>query len=240
MAKTKRSRSRLISGKGTNKALLLGGGLLGLYLITRPIASGDTGAGGSGGTGIPAWVPFAVPGPGSSETKKETTIFREFTKEFVANPIEQIVTGVARGVTDIPKDIAEASEERTSEEVFRGETKKDVSTFLAPRGTRFTNVTYPEFIEQQPLVFRAAATTGNLITGQGAAKYGAYVAEETKKGQAIAGVDPEAFAQRFASKPAWQQTLIGLGQAATVPFGGGGAAGWGAQIRSKWPQWGLG
>lgn len=232
---------------GTDKGLLIGGAALGLYLITRPSAAGIVPSvpGGMtnifGGTGEQG--PQGPPGQSILQTVTET--------------ITKTVAGTAVGVAEapgaiifgLPKKIVETSEEQVSQQVFGGQTKKGVSAFMAtaPPGSVFKEpVTYTQFMEAQPIAFRAAATGGNILTGTYAAQYGSYVAEETKKGQAMAGIPAGQFEQRFAELPTkargpigtWGgQALVGLGQALTVPFGGGGAAGWGAAIATKWPQW---
>lgn len=230
-------RKKGVAGTGikSDTALLVGGGLLGLYLITRP------GKGGGDGQG-----PVGPSGPGGEPGK---SILQGWT-DAVTKSIAGTVIGVAEVpgaiVFGLPKKIVETSEEQTSQQIFGGEKRTGVSAFMAtePAGSVFTQpITYSQFMEQQPIVFRAAATTGNILTGQVASQYGAYVAEETKKGQAIAGRPPGEFAERFAAYPktvadrpgaGWMgQSLIGLGQALTVPFGGGGAAGWGAAV-SNW------
>lgn len=244
MAKKKGSRSskKGISGQ---TALLAGGGLLGLYLITRPGAA----------AAVPTINIFGQPGepgaPGAPGVPGQS-ILQTWTNE-ITKTVAETTVGVLEVpgafVTGFPKKIVEVSEEQVSKQVFGGATKKDVSAFMAtaPPGSVFAQpVTYTQFMEAQPIAFRAAAAAGNILTGTGAAQYGAYVAEETKKGQAAAGIPAGQFEQRYAAMPTkvrgpigtWGgQALVGLGQALTVPFGGGGAAGWGAAIATKWPQW---
>ncbi len=237
----------IVGGIKPTTALLAGGGLLGLYLITRPAAAG---AGPSEGINIfgqagqagEAGAPGAPGVPGQSILQTITETITKTAAETTVGVLE--VPGAI--VFGIPKKIVETSEEQVSQQVFGGATKKDVSAFMAtaPPGSVFVQpITYAQFMAEQPIAFRAAATTGNILTGTYAAQYGAYVAEETKKGQIAAGRRPGEFEQRFnifatgATGPgqAWGgQALIGLGQALTVPFGGGGAAGWGAQTKNLW------
>lgn len=242
MAK-KRSRSGT-KESGTNTALLVGGGLLGLYLITRPGAAQDS------TTIIPTKETIY-------DTTKETiykeggpSILKTWTTE-----ITKTIAGTAVGIAEVPggivfglpEAIVKASEESTSQQVFGGAPRTGVSAFMAtesPGSTFKKAVTYPEFMAQQPPVFRAAATAGNILTGNVAAGWGAYTAEETKKGQKAAGMPEGQFEERFAALPTqtrgpiapWGgQALVGLGQFLTVPLGGGGAAGWGASI-AGWMQ----
>lgn len=248
MAKTKTRtiyKTQKKKGMSTGETVLLvGGGLLGLYLLTTP---GQASGGANGGTTNPL-APitnlFSQPGtpgtpgqPGQAGAPGQS-ILQQLTGGLTGG-LAQTVSGVAAVPGEIvigtPKKMITMSEQQTSEQVFGGQTRTNVPAFLAtaPKGSVFQQpVTYQQFIQEQPIAFRAAAATGNIITGQQAAQYGAYVATETKKGQAVAG-GPAAvtqFEQRYAAAPAWQQSLVAFGQALTVPFGGGGAAGWGKSL----------
>lgn len=220
---TRKQKSKGIS-KGTSNAILIGGGLLGIYLITRPGKATE----GGGPTINILGGEKGEPGTSGQSILQRSVEYITTSGGQAAYQIGTVPGAIAIG---IPKKALLESERITSEEVFGGETKKGVSTFLAtaPPGSTFGPVTYQQFIEQQPLAFRGAADVGNILTAQTAAQYGKYAAEETKKGQIIAGRSEGEYAARFAQLPAWQQALVGLGQAVTVPFGGGGASGWGAR-----------
>lgn len=241
--KTSKPRSKggtnMAKGKSSGKkdhinTFLILGGLGALYLLTSKTSEATP------------------PGPGGSETiykEKETiyqpgkdtqTYLERIINSTIVNPAAQIVSGVAeipgQVVIGIPKKMITDSEQRTSTEVFGDVRRENVSAFwaTAPPGSSFKKaINYQEFIQEQPLLFRAAAGTGNIITGQEAARYGSYAAEETKKGFIAAGRDPVQYSQRFTELTPTAQTFVGLGQAITVPFGGGGATGWGASF-GKW------
>lgn len=232
----------MAKGKGkkdhTNTYLLVGG--LGvLYLITRPgTASGSSGGGSTPGTDTFTNTTTTLPGTNTTRTILQTVT------DSISGGAASTVSGVAAVPYDLTvgtaKKMITNSEQATSDQVFGGQTRTGVSAFLATtkKGQVFTNpVTYKEFIQEQPLAFRAAAGAGNLVTNQDAARYGAYMAGETKKGIAIAGPEKVAsFQDRWANAGAGTQALVGLGQAVTVPFGGGGAVGWGSQL-GAWLGW---
>lgn len=164
-----------------------------------------------------------------------TTILRE-----ISNGIGGALGTTASGIASVPADIVisgtkkavSASETRTSQETFGGQTYSNVSAFMATgnkKGDVFANpVTYEQFIQAQPIAFRGAVSAGNIITNNEAANYGGFVASETKKGISAAGRNPDV----FSNLDARQQAFVAFGQAVSVPFGGGGAAAWGAGLRS--------
>lgn len=225
----------MAKGKGKKdytNTLLIVGGFAALYFLTKPVD-------GSAPT-IPGKDTFIKETNTTLPGQNTTTWLKEIIDNTIVNPVAQVGTGLAevpgQVVIGVPKKMITKSEERTSTEVFGDVGRTNVSTFLATEkpGTVFTGpITYKKFIQEQPILFRAAAGTGNIITGQEAARYGAYSALQTKKGIAASGRDPAEYEQRFAGRIPLEQTFIGLGQALTVPFGGGGAVGWGSSF-GKW------
>jgi hypothetical protein len=134
------------------------------------------------------------------------------------------------------KKLVTSSESKTSSTTFSDQPRSNVSAWFATggEGKVFSQpVIYKEFIQEQPLAVRVPVAAGNIITADYASQYGAYAAAETKKGQAAAGIPAGQYEERFSKENPFSQTLIGLGQALTVPFGGGGASGWGAGFSKK-------
>lgn len=241
--RTASRRSKGIAGTGVSEktALLVGGGALALYLLTRSGAAGGGGEGPAGGEGPPGESIFQQ---GADTITKAITSTMTGVVEAVTGGVAGVAVAGAgipgQVVFGVPKKMIEISEEQVSTDVFGGQKRTGVSAFMAtaPPGSIFTQpVTYKEFIAEQPLAFRVAAGTGNIIGATYPAQYGAYMAEETKKGMALGGVSPEETAARFAQLPWWQQIPVTVGQMFTVPLGGGGAMGWGAQQAKAGEQW---
>jgi hypothetical protein len=210
-------------GRTGEYAVVAAASLIGLYLLTRK-EGGET-------TVI----------PGATNTYKESILEKigsgmgNAASDMGSNIIQSAGNAVGETVIGIPKKVVESSEKKTSDTTFGGQARTNVPAFFATGGERkvFTQpVTYQQFIQEQPLALRGASAAGNIITADYASKYGAYAAEETKKAAAVTeGV--ESMQKRYSQLTPMQQAFVGLGQAVTVPFGGGGAYGWGAATKKE-------
>lgn len=213
--------------KAKDKKLLTYGGVglvavVALYLLTRrsDAAGGGGGDGGGGGGSI-----FDV---------TRESILQRITDQ-ISTGTSQIITGVAEVpgtlVIDVPKKMVLSSEERTSNVIFGGVAKENVPGFWATGGggkVFAQPVTYQQFIQEQPIALRVAAAAGNIITGGAAAEYGKYAGEETKKAVVATGRSGTQWDIDYSKLNPLAQTFVALGNVLTVPFGGGGASGWGA------------
>jgi len=143
---------------------------------------------------------------------------------------------IGEAVIGTSKKIVLSSESKTSSETFGNQPRTGVPAWFATggEGKVFSQpVKYKEFIDQQPIAIRIPAAAGNIITADYASQYGAYAAAETKKGQAAAGIPAGQYEERFSKLNPFAQGFVALGQALTVPFGGGGASGLGAGLTKK-------
>ncbi len=205
--------------KSSTAGYALGGiALLGaIYLLTRKPASGDS-------------------------TYKESIIER--ITSGIGNAASDAGASVVQGAGNIAgetvigstKKAVMSSESKTSSVTFSDQPRSNVSAWFATggEGKVFSQpVTYKEFIQEQPLAIRIPAAAGNIITADYASQYGAYAAAETKKGQAAAGIPAGQYEERFSKLNPFAQGFVALGQALTVPFGGGGASGWAAGLIKK-------
>lgn len=128
--------------------------------------------------------------------------------EKITDTTSEIINNTAGAAGQIIGETAEktiqTSEESTSKKVFGGGS--------------VGGQTYPEFMKDKSIITKGSAAAGNIISWDYAGKYGAYAAEETKK------YAPGTKGKLTQYKPT-QQAFIATGQALTVPFGQGGAAG---------------
>lgn len=244
MAKSRTYRVKKKDNTGTY--VIVGGALLGLYLITQP------GSGGGGGDGGGTPDPTIIPGKDTIIPGKDTTTYLEkVINNWITTPVAQMGTGLAEipyaATVGAAKKAITMSEERTSSEVF-GNLKKGgpgtsgVSTFLDPAGKRGTTygeaLDYNQWIQQQPAGFRAASGISNIVTNQDAARWGQSSAEATKKSIAInQGISENAVSERFNTLAPGQQILVGLGQAISTPFISGGFAGLGSKVEPSGSSW---
>ncbi len=208
----------------TGEYAVIGGvGLIALYLLTSKSSGSETGSGTNPNTYKESILERMGSGLGNA------------ISDTGSNVVQSAGNAVGEGVIGIPKKVVQNSEKKTSDTTFAGQARTNVPAFFATGGERkvFTQpVTYQQFMQQQPLALRGAAAAGNVITADYASKYGAYVADETKKAAAITeGV--ESMQKRYSQLTPMQQAFVGLGQAVTVPFGGGGAYGWGAATKKE-------
>ena len=181
-------------------------------------------------------------GAGGTNTYKESII--EKIGSGVGNIGSDAGSGIVLGAGNFVgeagigtvKKVVENSESKTSSQTFGNQPRTDVPGWFATggEGKVFSQpVTYKEFIQEQPIAVRVPVSVGNLITADYASQYGSYAAAETKKGQAAAGIPAGQYEERFSKLDPISQTFVGLGQALTIPFGGGGASGWGAGFSKK-------
>lgn len=139
----------------------------------------------------------------------------------ITERIESFTTNIKNGT----KSVFTASENSTEADVF---TKSDGIP------EKHNGKTYSQWVAELPPAQRAAVAAGNMLTGNAAAEYGAYVRDKTLSSiSKTTGRDELSIRRLYNQKSPVNKSLIALGQAVTVPFIDGGAANLGAKVGMK-------